>query len=363
LAEVKAPQSRGSGAIGRPVRTLFITFVVLVGFVSVEQSTRAQSLAIGLFERYLEPLRTQAGIPGLSGAIVQNRRVVWSGVYGFADLERLVQMDERVPFPVGYLSQPLGATLLMRRVERGEMDLDDRANQWTNVPEANATLRQILSHTSTGTYRYDPARFGILTPIVELSAGDPYRVVLADEILEHCAMTDSVPGHDLESASAAWRDHFDSAKLAQYEAVLRRIALPYRVDARGRPTRSEFPPRAINAATGLVTTARDLAKFDACLDEGVLLRRDTVAITRSGVGPGAPTGLGWFVQIYNGELLVWQFGSSPGAYSSMILKVPARNLTLILLANSDGLSEPFALHQGDVTTSLFAKLFLRTFLS
>jgi hypothetical protein len=36
-------------------------------------------------------------------------------------------------------------------------------------------------------------------------------------------------------------------------------------------------------------------------------------------------------------------------------------LTLILLANSDGLSEPFSLQNGDVTTSLFARTFLRLF--
>jgi CubicO group peptidase (beta-lactamase class C family) len=74
-----------------------------------------------------------------------------------------------------------------------------------------------------------------------------------------------------------------------------------------------------------------------------------------------PTGLGWFVQNYNGQTLYWQFGNTPGAYSSLILKVPSRHLTLILLANSDGLSAPFALQDGDVTSSLFAKTFLRLF--
>ena len=49
------------------------------------------------------------------------------------------------------------------------------------------------------------------------------------------------------------------------------------------------------------------------------------------------------------------------AYSSLMLKLPARRLTLILLANSDGLSAPFQLPQGDVTRSLFAMLFLRMF--
>jgi CubicO group peptidase (beta-lactamase class C family) len=135
------------------------------------------------------------------------------------------------------------------------------------------------------------------------------------------------------------------------------------VDLRGRAVRSEFPPRLINASTGLVTTVRDLQRFDAALDDGVLLRADTLAHMRGGTVPGAPTGLGWFVQSYNGERLVWQFGSMPGAYSSLILKVPSRNLTLIMLANSDGLSEPFALQQGDVTASLFVKLFLRLFVS
>ena len=46
-------------------------------------------------------------------------------------------------------------------------------------------------------------------------------------------------------------------------------------------------------------------------------------------------------------------------YSSLILKVPSRQLTFLLLANGDGLSAPFQLQSGDVTRSLFATLFLR----
>ena len=74
-----------------------------------------------------------------------------------------------------------------------------------------------------------------------------------------------------------------------------------------------------------------------------------------------PTGLGWFVQKYNGQTIVWQFGQTTNAYSSLMLKIPAKRLTLILLANSDGLSSYFDLASGDVTKSLFAVLFLRLF--
>jgi hypothetical protein len=42
-----------------------------------------------------------------------------------------------------------------------------------------------------------------------------------------------------------------------------------------------------------------------------------------------------------------------------VISVPGRGLTLILLANSDGLVKPFALRNGDLTISPFGRLFLR----
>ncbi len=78
-------------------------------------------------------------------------------------------------------------------------------------------------------------------------------------------------------------------------------------------------------------------------------------------GQPLPHGLGWFVQSYNGETIVWQFGVSQGASSSLIVTVPGRGLTLVLLANSDGLSSPFSLANGDLTASPFGRLFLGLF--
>jgi CubicO group peptidase (beta-lactamase class C family) len=122
----------------------------------------------------------------------------------------------------------------------------------------------------------------------------------------------------------------------------------------------------MNAASGLVSTVRDLARFDAALDSALLLREDTLAVAWSNTANAErskvlPTGLGWFVQSYKGEPIVWHFGFIPNGYSSLILKLPSRRLTLILLANSDGLSAPFELENGDVTRSLFATVFLRLF--
>jgi hypothetical protein len=47
----------------------------------------------------------------------------------------------------------------------------------------------------------------------------------------------------------------------------------------------------------------------------------------------------------------------------LYLKVPDRQLTLILLGTSGGVSELFGLADGDVTASPFARAFLRMFVS
>jgi CubicO group peptidase (beta-lactamase class C family) len=137
------------------------------------------------------------------------------------------------------------------------------------------------------------------------------------------------------------------------------------VDKRGKATRTEYNSKRIDASTGLISTARDLARYIAGIDDRILLDDDSIRTMWSNVsttGATRPMGLGWFVQTYNGERIVWHFGYIPDAYSSLILAIPSKRLTLILLANSDGLSAPFDLAQGDVTSSVFALTFLRMFL-
>jgi len=71
--------------------------------------------------------------------------------------------------------------------------------------------------------------------------------------------------------------------------------------------------------------------------------------------------MGWFVQTYNGETIVWQFGVSAGAGSSLMVTLPSKGLTLILMANSDRLVRPLPLSDGDVTVSPFARVFFNLF--
>jgi CubicO group peptidase (beta-lactamase class C family) len=325
---------------------------------------------IPVLDTYLESLRQQAGIPGMSAAIVHDGTIIWEKGYGFQNTATRLRATPDTPYAVGDLSSTLAAVLVLGCVEQRKIELDQPIQTYGIDGDARAaTVRQLLSHTFRATpdapFTYAPGLFAELTGVVEYCTKQPYRKAATDRILEFLAMYDSVPGLNMrrpegQDAADEW---FDNGDYDRYRRVLDRLAVAYKVDARGRSEHTDLPATPLSAAGGLVTTVRDLAKFDTALGSELLLRTETRELAWTPAvnaeAPGTGVGLGWFVQTYHGEKIVWHFGQVPNAYSSLIVKLPARNLTYILLANSDRLSSPFKLESGDVTTSVFATVFLR----
>jgi CubicO group peptidase (beta-lactamase class C family) len=329
-----------------------------------------QALPYALFERYVEALRQEAGIPAVSAAIVRNGQVGWTAGFGRENLARAIPASPDTPYPVGGLTQAISSVLLGICIDRHSLNVDTLVRRWTpTFPEANATVRHVLAHASDGApspkYRYDAGFFAGLTPVVDACGQKPYRVFLADEIIERFGLARSVPGLDIGDVSNAARSGFDQGRLNRFDDILKRLPVPYRVDRNGNATASQYESRGINASTGMVASVYDLARFDAALSAEVPVSAKTLNDMSTAVnfGSGAlPTGLGWFVQTSSNERLVWQFGLLPDNGSAIWLRVPGKRLTLILLANSAGLTSGLNLEQGDVTASAFVKIFLRLFL-
>jgi CubicO group peptidase (beta-lactamase class C family) len=350
------------------LRRLGIATAALLGIVVSTRPSDAQGLTFSLFERYLESFRIEAGIPGLSAVILQNGVVVWERGLGRRDVDSAAPATPDTPYLIGGLSQTFGATLLLRKcVDQWGAQIDDPvALRNSSFPEPQTTLRQLLSHTAPGggEYRYSRERFASLTAVIERCAQQPYRAVLADEILDRFAMLDSSPDQILATPTSEDIRLFDGAHRARYADVIGRMATAYRVTG-GRAQRADITPRRVDASDGIVSSVRDLARFDNALTANALLAPATrnEAWTQAFANDTPlPTGLGWFVQNYHDEPIIWQFGMTRGGHSSLIVKAPNSGLTFIALANSDGLNAPFALEAGDVTSSLFATLFLRLFL-
>ena len=329
----------------------------------------ADDLVLSRFGEYLDALRVQAGIPGLSAAIVGPGDVMWEAAYGQQDVDRNVAARLDTPFQLDGTTQAIVASLAVRCASDGWVSLDDPVSKFApSSPDAGATLRQLLTHTWSGpnglTFSYRPERLAPVAAAVAGCTDSTFRWGMA-ALFDRLAMIDSVPGSDVLQVRAP-AENFTAFALQRYSDVVRRLATPYAVDAKGHASLSSYNAPVLTPASGMISTVRDIEQFDLALKKGVLLRPEwrTLAWTPPADANGQPLphAYGWFVQSYNGGRLVWQYGVGANASSSMIISVPERGLTLILLANSQGLARPFDLSQGDITVSPFARLFLSVFI-
>jgi CubicO group peptidase (beta-lactamase class C family) len=337
----------------------------------VHPAAHAQGIVYEVFGAYLDALRQQAGIPGLSATIVDANSVAWERSYGAQDIGRNIAARPDTPFNADGLTQVFTAAMLLQCAEQRRLSIDESIGSFrgVNTSEPDATIRQLLSHT-TGTinalsFAFRPERLAPLWPIVRACTQNSYRETLATFLVER-GMLESVPGANIVNLVPPAEGIPEPEDAARYAAVLRRRPLPYTVDDRGHASAGAYPPSSANltASSGLITTVRDLAKFDLALKQGDVLEAGTLAAALTapaGASGALPHGLGWFVQTYGGEPVAWQFGVGENTSSSLMIMLPSRGLTFIAMANSDRLVRPFPLEAGDVSVSPFAKLFFSLF--
>ena len=79
-------------------------------------AVRGQQVVPGAFlplERYLEALRDQSGIPGMSAAIVSEGEIVWEYGFGFQNLASRIRATPDTPYLIGDLTETFAAVLLL----------------------------------------------------------------------------------------------------------------------------------------------------------------------------------------------------------------------------------------------------------
>lgn len=327
------------------------------------------------FAAEVDSLRVAHRIPGLSVAVVRDGHVVLARGYGFANLEARTPATERTPYPIASVTKPIAGVTAMRLVERGVVDLDRPMADFANWAEFCAearedgppiffrdydcgprvTLRHVLSMQMNGTagerFYYNPISFSWASrPLMQVT-GRAFSDLVAEEVFAPAGMTESA------------RMHRNLPLRADLAAS---IATAYRWDSAGVFIRSpELGPQGDGAAGGVVSTVLDLARFDVALDEGRLLsdasRAEMWRPGRSPSGAVLPYGIGWYVEEVEGRRVVWHSGWWEQAYSSLYLKLPDERLTLILLANSEGLWWGKPLDAAQVDRQPFAAAFLRRF--
>ena len=78
-------------------------------------------------ESYLESLRTQAGIPGMSAALVQDGEIVWEHGFGFQNQEARIRATPDTPYPIADISQTIAAVFVLQCAEQRRLGIDDQS--------------------------------------------------------------------------------------------------------------------------------------------------------------------------------------------------------------------------------------------
>lgn len=340
----------------------------------------AQEAGLAEFDAFLQAFRKTHSIPALTAAIVRNGAIVWEKAYGFSDDEGEVPTSIETTFSIASVTKPIAATAILREAEAGRISLDVPMTADTGWPdtcswlagssipfggggtdahgatiakincERKLSLRDILNMRVNGPadsgFVYNPISFARIDRIIEGAGGRPLRQIVRENVVIPAGMEDVALG---------WRDPDGGA-------ALRRIAFPFTVED-GKRTINSFSDDDFRAAAGIKASARQLARFDIALDSGKLLSPAWQKRVMAGPRP-APSGdyrWGWFVQEWKGHRLMWHSGWDEDRYSAMYLKAPEQRLTLIVLANTEGLWWDNSLVRAEIERSLVAAKFLDLF--
>jgi CubicO group peptidase (beta-lactamase class C family) len=337
--------------------------------------SRADAATAARYIARAESLRVALKIPGLSVVVLRDTSVLIARGLGYADLEDKIAATPDTPYNIASVAKTISAVVALRLVELGRLDLDRRIDTYEGFTDfchdnrerggiffrdyecdtQPLTLRHVMSMTANGTpgtrFWYNPISYSWASrPMMQVTK-TPFSTLVSKYVFEPADMQHSARIH---------------RALPLRPDLAEALAKPYALDsANVLAPSAPPPPQGDGAAGGVISSAMDLARFDIALTQGRLLSRASLkqmwSPTRTPSGTTLPYGLGWFVTTVRGERLVWHTGLWEGAYSALYLKVPERHLTLVLLANSDGLRWPSPLDGAEVERSPFASAFLEDF--
>lgn len=296
-----------------------------------------------LFQSEIQQLKNYFHIPGLAVLVKKGDSTLYEDYMGYANVEKKIKVDGTTAFPIASITKVFAGVALMKLVEEGKVSLDDPIDRYLTSATFGDSIqvKHVLSHTSQGQvgqhfhYSY---RFGALTPVIAIGANSSFEGYLKNEIFKPLGLNATY-------------------MLTDSSSVKPTMAQPYNFEGEVVPGILEF---GTSASAGVVGTARDLGIFSKALENNIPITSASKKLMYTPFATSSPYGLGIFTQEIEGKKVIWAYGQYD-SYSSLLLKVPEDELTLVLLANNNLMSDPARLINGDLSASLFAMSFLKNY--
>jgi CubicO group peptidase (beta-lactamase class C family) len=330
--------------------------------IDTGRSSRARDWrrSVAAIDSLTPVLMKELHVPGVSIAVIQNRGIVWSGVYGVADVRRGTPVTGETLFEAASMTKPVFAYTVMKLVDEGGIDLDRPLSDYMQertLPDqplrALITARMVLSHTAgfpnwrkgeeerdgplpvyfrPGTrFSYSGEGIYYLQRIMERITGQPIAVFARKTLFDPLGMS---------RTSYVWTKSMDSLLAAGHAAdgtFLRKTTYTH-----------------ANAAYTLYTTAREYAAFlveilkidrsspssVSAASVGAMLAHHVAVDSRMPVGrPGRARGnavywgLGWSVNTTEEGDIVHHSGSNRSGFRSFCQFSPLRGSGLVIMTN------------------------------
>jgi CubicO group peptidase (beta-lactamase class C family) len=144
-------------------RREFLTRVAVVGTATSAPFAFVRSAVADTrrVDAFVKRKFQEAKIPGLAVAVVRGEQTVWSTGLGWANIDRGIRVTPQTVFMLASVSKTVTCAGIMALVEDGRLRLDADINDYLPfdvhipaAPNANITMRHLLTHTSAIRDRY-----------------------------------------------------------------------------------------------------------------------------------------------------------------------------------------------------------------
>ena len=303
----------------------------------------AHEKRLARLDSILETQSRELKLPGISAALMERGKLVWTGARGWADIEARTPVTAATTFNIASLTKPMTSVILMQLLERNALSLDAPMKRFDpDFADARVTVGHVLSMTAESdppgqAFAYNGNVFAELESVLAAATGETLAQAFSTRLIEPLGLTETSPGEVAEDEKG-----LSAKRIAHYRGVSARIARPYNIYGGVEPVATFAPDPKLDPAANVIGTASDYARFADAVMRGRLLRPATLeamwtpAVTSD--GKKLPYAKGWFVEDYGGHRLIWHYGYYPDAYSALALIVPERELVFVALANGGGLS-------------------------
>jgi len=316
-------------------------------------------------EKAISAFMTANSVPGVSVAVVQNGQPVWSAGFGMADLEDSAPATASTLYRLGSISKSITAVAILQLYERGKLDLDAPVQKYCPAfppKDSPITSRQLLAHLSgirhynddgKGDVPEDSARhFASMEESLQLFASDPL-VSKPGTQFHYSTYGYTVLGCVLEGASSQKYTDFirenvfrpaamDHTQPDDFFAIVPHRTRWYHKDKSGAVHNAGVLDSSYKIpGGGLISSADDMANFEAAILAGKLLKPATQEMMWTVAKPteGKPShyALGWFVTDKFGIHTVGHSGGQQGTDTDFVVALD-RKVGVVVLSNMDNVN-------------------------